>query len=435
MTRTLKSTAAIAAGLAIAASGLAAQERMTLQQFLDTAVKNSAAVQIAGEAVAGAEATIRETRSGYLPQVSLSSSYTRLSLTQEFDIPNLGHFKFSSPDNYGARLGATEQVFTWGRVKKTVEMSRIGRDLAQDGVTLTSQTLAYQIVPIFFGALYTNEAVRVLDATLDTLNKKLAILQERYRSGLASDFDVSLLSVQISGLQSQKLDFLNNVKKMMMVYNRIAGRPVDSTFVPEGALALEPVTADSKALAEEAVANRPEAKLVANQRNLAAARIALARTADKPNLIASFNYQLNNGYLPNVNTIRGYWNAVLAINYPIFDGRRTSAQVAEAQVALRQVDEQAADLLKGFDLEIGQSLADLKTLEERIAVEQAKIEHAEKAVKIADERYRNGLMSMTDLVEAQDSLDTARLNYLQLIYNHILAKYNLYKAAGRKIYS
>ncbi len=435
MIRKIRATAAIAAWLAACASGLAAQERMTLQQFIDTAVKNSPSIQIAGEAVAGADATIREARSGYLPQVSLASSYTRLSLTQEFDIPNLGHFKFSAPDNYGARLGATEQVFTWGRVKKTVEMSRIGRDLAQDSVTLTAQTLAYQIIPIFFGALYTNEAVKVLDSTLETLNKKLAIIQERYRAGLASDFDVSLLSVQISGLESQRLDFLNNVKKLMMTYNRIAGRPIESTFIPEGTLALEPVAADSKVLAEEAAANRPEAKLIANQRNFATARIALARTADKPNVIASFNYQLNNGYLPNVSTIRGYWNAALAVNYPIFDGHRTSAQVAEAQVALRTVDEQAADLLRGFELEINQALADLKTSEQRIAVEKTKIEHAEKAVRIADERYRNGLMSMTELVEAQDSLDSARLNYLQLIYNHILAKYNLYKSAGRKVYS
>ena len=54
-------------------------------------------------------------------------------------------------------------------------------------------------------------------------------------------------------------------------------------------------------------------------------------------------------------------------------------------------------------------------------------------MKIADERYRNGLMSMTELVDAQNSLDTARLNYLQLIYNHIVGRFSLLRAAGRKI--
>jgi len=435
MRRIRRWTIATAVAVLISGSAVWAQERMTLQQFIDAAVKNNASVLIAGEAVAGAEFRIREAKSSLLPQVNLGSSYTRLSLTQEFDIPNFGHFKFSAPNSYSFRAGATQPVFTWGRLGKAVELSRVGRDVADSGVTLTRQTLAYQIVPIFFGVLYTNEAIRVLDTTLDSLNKRLAILQERYKAGLASDFDVSLLSVQISGLESQKLDLLNTVRKLMMTYNRIAGRPIESEFTPEGAIEFDPVTADSSALAAEASASRPEAKLIENQRRLALTQIDLAKTGDKPNVMASFNYQFNNGYLPNVNQIRGYWTATLAVSYPLFDGRRTSAQVAEARVALRTVEEQAADIRQGFSLEIDQSLADLKTLEQRIAVEKAKIEHAEKALRIADERYRSGLMSMTDLVDAQDSVNTARLNYLQLTYNHTVAKYSLYKAAGRKIYS
>jgi outer membrane protein len=435
MTRKRKATTAIAVGLAACLPGLAAQEKMTLQQFIDTAVRNSPSIQIAAESVAGADFRIRETKSSLLPQVNFASSYTRLSLTQEFDIPNLGHFKFSAPNSYSFRLGATQPVFTWGRLGKAVEMSRVGRDVADSSVALTTQTLAYQVVPIFYGVLYTNEAVRVLDATLEYLNRRLNILQERYKAGLASDFDVSLLSVQISGLESQRLDLRNNVRKLMLTYNRIAGRPDESEFIPEGTIGFEPVTADAQALAAEAAANRPEAKLIENQRRLAQTQVDLARTADKPNVIAAFNYQYTNGYLPNVNQLRGYWTATLAVSYPVFDGRRTSAQVAEAQVALRTVEEQAADLQRGFATEINQALADVKTLEQRIAVEKAKIEHAERAVRIADERYQSGLLSMTDLVDAQDSLDAARLNYLQLVYNHVLAKYSIDKAAGRKIYS
>jgi outer membrane protein len=435
MSSHLKRTAALLAVIAVSLSPLLAQEKMTLQQFIDTAVKNSASVQIAGESVAGAEERIREAKSFLLPQVGFASSYTRLSLVQEFDFPGMGHFKFSTPNTYSVRMGASQPLFTWGRLSKTVEMSRVGRDIADSGVTLTQQTLAYQIVPIFFGVLYTNEAVRVLDTTLDSLNKRLAILQERYKAGLASDFDISLLSVQISGLESQRLDLLNNERKLMMTYNRIAGRPAESEFIPEGTIGFEPVTADAQTLVAEADANRPEAKLAENQRNLAQTQIDLARTGDKPNVIAQFNYEFRNGFLPDVTKVKGYWNAVMAVSFPIFDGRRTSAQVAEARVALRAVEEQAADLQRGFVLEINQALADLKTLEQRIAVEEAKIEHAEKALRIADERYRSGLMSMTDLIDAQDSLNSARLNYLLLTYNHVLARYNTYKAAGRKIYS
>jgi outer membrane protein len=421
--------------LAASPSALRAQEKMTLQEFIDTAVRNSAAVRISGESVAGAADAVKVAKSATFPQVSLSGTYTRLSLTQEFDIPDLGHFKFSSPDTYGFSLGATEQVFTWGRVKKTIALSRIGQDIAQGGVTLTSQMLSYQIVPIFYGVLFTNEAVKVIDSTLAGLHGKLAILEERFRAGLVSDFDISLLKVQISGLESQKVDYLNTVNDMIMTYNRIAGRPLASTFVPDAALDFEPAVPDAAALLAEAVANRPEARLVRSQRELALTQVSLTRTADKPNVIASFNYNVRNGYLPAVTALRNYWTATVGVSYPVFDGGRTRAQAAQALVAVRTVDEQTADMMKGFELEIAQYIADLKSIEDKIGIERARIDHAEKALKIADERYRNGLLSMTDLVDAQNSLDSARLNYLQLVYNHILGRFNLSKAAGRKIYS
>jgi outer membrane protein len=441
MTRTSRwLVAGLVAGL-LAGAGLQAQEHMTLQQFIDVAVQNSAAVQIVSENVTGAGLKVREAKSQYLPQVNVASSYTRISLVQEFDLPGLGHFKFGTPNNMSLRLGATEQVFTWGRIGKTVELNKIGEDLAQDGVALTKQALAYQVVPMFYGVLFTQEAVKVVDQTLEGLQKKVAILEERYRAGLASDFDISLLKVQISGLEGQKLDFQNSIRKIFLAYNRIAGRPLDSVVVlvgdinAEAAKSVAEIQAESKALLKEALENRPEARQNETQQRLVQTQIDLARTADKPNLIASFNYELRNGFLPSVDRIRGNWNAVLAVSYPVFDGHRTAAQVAEAQVALRTVQEQAADLEQGFSLEIDQTLADLKTLEEKVGIEMSKIAHAERALGIADERYAQGLISTTDLVDAQNSLDSARLNYLQLRYNYVLGRYSLLKAAGRKIYS
>jgi outer membrane protein TolC len=435
MTTSSKLTAAVLAAALTLSTGLRAQEKLTLQQFIDGAVRNSPAVGIAGEAVAGAEFKIREARSQRLPQVNLGSSYTRISLLSEFDIPGMGHFKFGTPNNLNFRLGASEQVFTWGRVRNTVELGRVGMDLAENGVDLTKQMLAYQVVPIFYGVLFTDAAVKVVDQTLALLAKKLATLEERYRAGLASDFDISLIKVQMSGLEAQKLDFENNVRKIIMTYNRIAGRPLDSTFIPDGELKFEPVEADAHLLAAEAAANRVEARQIRNQRRLIETQMALTRAANKPNVVASFNYEFRNGFLPSVDRIKGNWSAALAVSYPVFDGNRTSAQVAQSQVALRTIEEQAADLETGFNLEIGQTLADLKTLEGKIEIEKTKIAHAERALKIADERYLNGLISTTDLVEAQDSLDSARLNYLQLITNHILGRFNLLKAAGRKISS
>jgi outer membrane protein TolC len=78
-------------------------------------------------------------------------------------------------------------------------------------------------------------------------------------------------------------------------------------------------------------------------------------------------------------------------------------------------------------------LADLAATEQKLEIEKVKIRQAEDTLRIADERYRNGLLSATELVDAQNALESAKLNVLQLTYNHILSEFSLFRACGRKI--
>ncbi len=138
--------------------------------------------------------------------------------------------------------------------------------------------------------------------------------------------------------------------------------------------------------------------------------------------------------MPNMDTIRGNWSALLSVSYPLFDGFRANAQVAQAESALRTVQTRRADLQRSVALEIETALADLQSTEQKLKIEQLKIKQAEDALRIAEERYQRGLLSATDFVESQNAVGSAKLNQLQLVYNHILGTYNLYRAAGKKIY-
>ena len=73
---------------------------------------------------------------------------------------------------------------------------------------------------------------------------------------------------------------------------------------------------------KEALANRIEFQQVEHQFDLGRASLDLAKTGNKPTLIASFNYEFRNGYMPDMEKIRGNWMATLSVSYPVFDGFR-----------------------------------------------------------------------------------------------------------------
>lgn len=423
--------------LVLAASVAAiAQDKMTLKEAADLLLRNSGQVQIAQEAAAGAELKINETKSLYWPQVNLAGNYTRMSLFGEFSIPYQGQLmtiKFGTPNNYNMRASVMEQVFTWGRVARTVEMSKAGLDLAQDGVLMAKHMFSYQVVPLYYGTVFFKEAIKVLDENLKNFEKKLDIMTQRYRAGLAPSFDMSLIQVQISGLQAQKLDFENSIKKFRIAFNALSGRDENAPFEPAVQLVFEPAAFDQAALIQEALANRVEFRQIQHQVNLGQASLGLAKTGNKPTLTASFNYEFRNGFMPELDKIKGNWTAFLSISYPAFDGFRVASQVAQAESNLRAVEMRKMDQERTVTMEIQSALADLRTIEQKLEIEKVKIKQAEDALRIAEERYKNGLLSATDLIDAQNGLESARLNYLQLIYNHTLSQFNLFRSCGRKI--
>jgi outer membrane protein len=437
MRRIPKAIAAAWAACCALALNLPAQDKLTFRQCVDLALQNNPALQVAGESVAGAALKVDEAKSQLFPQVSLGGSYTRMTLVQEFTISFFGQSysaKFGVPNNYDFRATAAEQLFTFGRVRKSIELSRTGVELAQDGLDLTKQMVSYQVVPIFYGIIFLGEAVKVLDDNIKLLEQKRDIMTERYQAGLVSSFDASTLEVQISVLTGQRLDFENSIRKLNIGFNALAGRPADAVLEPDGQVdyALQPY--DQEALTASARDQRVEFDQLAHQAQIAQLGIDIAKAANRPNLILALNYDFRNGYLPNINRITGNFMATLTLSVPVFDGFRTSALVAEGLSGLKTIDLQRKNLEQNVRTEIETVLSDLRNIEDKIAIEKLKIKQAEDALRIAEDRYQKGLMSATDYVESQNNLNSAKLNYLQLLYNHILARYNLDRAAGKRIY-
>jgi len=414
-----------------------AEERFDLQRFVNLAVQNSQGIQIAEEAVSGAEQKITESKSLYYPQVNLAAAYSRLSLVSEFDF-NLGgqvmHFKFMSPNSYSLRLAASQQIFNWGRTQKTVKMSRLGVALAEDAAAAVRQLTAYQVVPIYYNLLFAREALQVLDETHELYTRKLNTLKTRFEAGLASDFDISLIQVQLSAIDSQKVDLNNLVRKLILTYNRIANRPLEAELNIDDRLDSQALAVDESRLLQEALAHRVEFKQLRDQESLLSTQESLAGTGNKPNLMAAFTYEIRNGFLPSVDQLRGNWTLSLSAVYPLFDGFRTRAQVQQVKISLNALRRQQLDQESAVAAEIRQLVSDLKTLEEKIAIEKIKVGHAQRTLNIAEERSTRGLASTTDLIEAQNTLANSRLSVLQLTVNYELNRYNLFRAVGRKIY-
>jgi outer membrane protein len=413
------------------------QEKVSLEKYIEIAVKQNSGLKPLEETINNSAIKIEQSKSAYYPQLSLSGSYTRMSLFSEMTIPFNGKmmtFQFGVPNNYSTKATVSQQIFNWGRTAKTVELNFTGVESANTGLEMNKFLIAYQVIPLFYGTIFLNESTKIMDNNIKLFKDKLEILRKRFQEGLASNFDVSLIEYQINSIKSQKEDLFNSIHKNKINYNRLANRRSDESFDPIGELEYISLDLTKENLVKSAFADRLEFRQLQQQEDLTRTQIELTKTNDKPNLNFIFNYEFRNGFMPEMDKIQGNWNAIFSFSYPVFDGFKTKYAVEEGRSNLKIINARKEDFEQSLSADIEQTLSDIKTVENKISIEKEKITHSETALKIADDRYKNGLISTTDLIEAQNNYGNARLNYIQLVYTHTLYKYNLYRIIGKKLY-
>jgi len=418
------------------ASGVSAQgDGLTLRQAVAVALEHNAQVLQAQEGLAGSTAKVDESQSALFPQVSMLTSYARVGPVASYTV-SLGPFgppitmKFGIENIYSAGLSLQQSLFNWGRTQAGIEMSKIGVKLAESSLDLTRQNVAYQVTQLFYGILLSKAAIDVLDQSIHSLESRLQTTKTRYEAGLASNFDLLTMEVQIASVKSRRIEAENSLKKLHLLFNKLTGRDLDEPVLLIGTLTYESITPELESLVRLAIANRRELEQLKHQEGIALTQVDLTNSLSKPNLNLSVTWGVRNGFLPNLDALRGNWNASLVLAYPLFDGFRVKSELDQTDVNLKLARMRTQDVTVAVAMEVHQAVADVKMNEEKIRIEEVKVKQAEEALKIAGERHEKGLLSVVDLLDLHTALENAKLSHLQTICNAILSKTNLDKAVG-----
>ena len=130
------------------------------------------------------------------------------------------------------------------------------------------------------------------------------------------------------------------------------------------------------------------------------------------------------------NNMEDNWAAGLSANWNIFDNGVTSAQVHQADARLIQAQEQAAATSESIQLEVRQAYLTMLAAEKNIATTQVAVTQAEEDYKIAQVRYSAGVDTNLAVMDAEEKLTEARMNYYTALYDYNTSKASLDKAMG-----
>ena len=418
-----------------------AAEPLTLDQAIETALKNHPGLKAADAQVEAAQAGITRSRSGFLPKVTLSETWSKTDnpmmvlgtkLNQEIVTPaDFNPVVMNDPDtlsNYNTRLSVMQPVFNGGKEYLGVTQARLANEAALQDRNRTRQETMFNVVKAYYGLLLAQAYDKVAAQSLETSAANVKLAEARFKAGAVLQSDLLRAKVQYAEVKEMATRSENGVKLAAANLNFAMGVPQGARFEVEGALSAQDMKEDLDGMIAEALSLRPDLVSLGLNRKNAEANVKQARADYIPSLNLMGQVDWNSDRLAG-NDAKS-WAVMAVLQWNLFDGLVTTSHVREASAnsgRMRALDDQ---MRAGVQLQVRQAFYTLAASIDRITATSSSVQEAEEGFRIVQKRYEAGMTTLVDVLGAENALIRARTGALQALYDNNVAAAELKMAAG-----
>lgn len=390
---------------------------LNLQEVVNLALCNNPQTHVAWANSLAQAAQVGESKAGYLPSVDLNASVNHSSGTAP------------SVDQRSAGVTFSYLLYDFGSRSANLEY-------AQQLLTAASTTQDSTMQAVFLAAVQDYYQVQATMAALDAAleseraaKESFAAAEARYNAGSATPADKLQAQTAYSQATLNRITADGNLNNAHGTLANMIGLDANRevSLVPANLGAIpDNFETDISSLIEQARQRRPDLQAAAAQVKAAEASADAARAAGRPtiSLTASstqYNYSGINSHGSQVG---------INLNVPIFSGYSTTYRVraAEAQVGARNAQLEQVRLQVALD--VWTAYQNLTTATQSLRTTADLLDSAEQSSRVALGRYKAGVGSILDVLNAQSALANARQQRIQSTFDWNISRATLAQAMG-----
>jgi outer membrane protein len=416
---------------------------LTLEAAIATALAHSDRLGAAAAGLQAAEAGVDEARAARLPTLELSESAHRTTnpvlvfgdlLGQEaFGADDFAVDRLNRPDahdDFTTRLALSLPLWSGGRIAGAVAAARLGRDAAAAQGERTRQEVIHQVIDAYTGAVAARRRLTVARQALATARAHAELVRSLREGGLVVESDLLSARVRVSELEAAAVRAESAVAVSAAALDLAMGLDLDAPqALPEELAAAERPGEDLAELVSRALAGRPDLAAARSRAQAAASLTQVARAGAFPQI------GLSGGYEAHADSFVGAdgsnWTVGVGVRFTAFDGFATRARVRQAEAAAEQARRAAALAEQQASLEVRTAFHEVEAARRGLELAgQARL-LAERSLTIVEDRYREGLTTLVELLDAETALTAARSREVEGQQDLLRAQATLDLAVGR----
>lgn len=438
---------------ASATAGAGQKLSLSLDQAVRLALEKNPGLQATALGVDAAKVDARKTRSGLLPTVSLSGSYSYMLKKQKVyfgggdDLPSSPMGSLFPSD--GIEMGekhtlqggiAAGMPLIAPQLWASLRLDAQAVKLAEEKARGSRISLEAEVKKSYLAVLLAEESLRALQVSLQNAEANYRQTEQRYQQGLVAEYDKLRMETQMKNLLPNVVAARSAYSLALAKLKVVIGVALETPLeVNEdlGDYASEIFRQLPERAEQISLAGNTQLRELDLQGSQLDAALRVRKMAFLPTLSLSFNYMYNfaadHFRLTDSQRWSPFSSIGLSLDVPLYKGGSRLHDIRATQLQIRQLGAQRVAAEQQLRLGLINSLQEQRNALEQFTAARDALATADRGHQIAKVRYSSGEGTLLEMNDAETAVLQARLNYSQAVYNYMVARFSLDELRGKTI--
>lgn len=426
---------------AASGGGRQAGEPLTLPLAVEIALKTNPLTRVTASGREMAGAMVQEARAGRLPAVQLSETWINgnnpvfvfgsLLEQARFRQENFDLARLNNPDplnNFRFGVSIRMPVFDQRQATTRVNRALIGERQAERQTSMVEQQIRFEVLRAYYGVLLAGARKELADEAVRLAEADARRSRDRVDTGMAVTADLLAAEVQLADFQQQRIAAEGEMVTARAALNTVLGLPVDRQHNLSGSLGSKVFPAAGEAeLARVALERRHDLQkadlaMKSSEEQVRGARSEMLPRLDVFASLGASRYNWAQG--------SGDYAVGASLTFNLFDAGR-GARIAQARAAAGAAAGEREHLANQVRFEVIRAYQLYLSARQRVAVAERAINQADEALRIVQDRYNEGLTTITEVLRAETALVRARLNLAAARYEYYVGYASVLLVSGQ----
>lgn len=408
---------------------------LDLKAALGLALAKNESIEIARLKVGIAKNKVNTGYSAFLPSISASGTY-------KYDIKNgqesYIYYDNKHSDSVSATLNAGMNIFSFGKDYYSLMSLKSNRQISEYELAMNEKKLILSVLNYYYGLLSSLEKEKTMIEMLNLYKNTMDAARLKYKLGIVPLIDKLTAENSYSESSLKNREVKNGTKKIQLELSVLMGLEANAEFdLEKDGLKPKRLIFDIEDLKKTALVNRVDYKNLKEAKKRLEYELKALKASRYPSVdlngsasIGANTTDKKFSDLKSDDFVNNY-SATLSVTVPIFNGFSTINNIKAREKEIKSYELEINSTRKIIEKEVLSAYYDFIINQEKFFVTKELLKTATESAKVMLGMYKNGKISILELLNAQAKLEDAKMNFVESKYNWFIYRAKLLDSIGK----